>query len=163
MKRIFILIITGIIVFFIDQYTKIIVDKTYSLSEHREIIPGFMRLTKTYNDGIVFGFFSNSENIYISSIITVISISALIALVFIFFKTSNTFFAELSITFIMAGAIGNIFDRIVRGKVIDFIELYYKNFSWPVFNFADTFISIGVIMLIINELWGAGNNVSSSI
>ncbi len=151
-KKYSIFLISGLIIFIIDQISKSIVDKNIALYQIKSIIPGFLRITKTYNKGVVFGFLNGTSNPLVSNLITIIAISALIVLIWFFLKSNSSFLAELSMTMITAGATGNIFDRIVRGKVVDFIEVYYKKYSFPVFNIADSFITIGVILLILCEL-----------
>ncbi len=152
----------GIIIFLVDQITKYLIDKSIAIYQTVEIIPGFLRITKTYNKGVVFGFLSSSKKPLISISITIISVSALLILIYLFFKSENHYTSELFIVFIIAGALGNIFDRIFRGKVIDFIEVYYKMWSWPVFNIADSFITIGVIALIFIEIFRRDNAPDSN-
>ncbi len=151
-KKHTVFLVFGFVIFILDQLSKSYIDKTIQIYQIKSIIPGFLRITKTYNKGVVFGFLNGMNNPIISNIITIISVSALIILIYLFLKSNTSFIAELSMTMIVAGAIGNIFDRIVRGRVVDFIEVYYKRFSWPVFNIADSFISIGVVLLILCEL-----------
>ena len=153
MKRVYLLSLLGIFIFFLDQISKYYIDKKLALYQWISIIPGFLRITKTYNKGVVFGFLNSSKNPFITILITIISITALLILIFLFFKSENHFFSQILMVFIIAGAFGNIFDRIVRGKVVDFIEVYYKNWSYPIFNIADSFITVGVILLIFVELF----------
>lgn len=153
MKKLSVFLPVGIFIFILDQISKYYIDKKVALYQWINIIPGFLRITKTYNKGVVFGFLSTSKNPVVSIVITIISISALLILIYLFFKSENRFISQLFMVFIIAGALGNIFDRIVRGKVVDFIEVYYKRWSYPVFNFADSFITVGVIALIIIELF----------
>ncbi len=153
MKKFYTYLPIGIFIFVLDQITKYLIDKKIALYQYVEIIPGFLRITKTYNKGVVFGFLSSHKSPFITTIITIISITALIVLIVLFYKSENHFLSEIFMVFIIAGALGNIFDRVVRGRVVDFIEVYYRSWSWPVFNVADSFITVGVIVLIIIEIF----------
>jgi signal peptidase II len=67
-------------------------------------------------------------------------------------KTSTIYrFKLIGLTLILSGAVGNMIDRVMNGFVVDFIDFHYQDFYWPIFNFADIFISIGVVMLIIAD------------
>ncbi len=151
----------GVLIFVLDQITKSLVDKKIALYQYFEIIPGFLRITKTYNKGVVFGFLSSHKSPFITTIITIISITALFVLIVLFYKSENHFLSEIFMVFIIAGALGNIFDRVVRGRVVDFIEVYYKRWSWPVFNVADSFITVGVVALIFIEFFRRDNASST--
>ena len=67
---------------------------------------------------------------------------------------------ERGLLIIISGALSNIFDRMLNGYVIDFIYLHYKSFFWPAFNFADIYITIGIIMIVINILRKINNSIS---
>jgi len=101
----------------------------------------------------VWGIFSNPSHSIIPKLITVLSAVALVIVIYYFLKIHAKCVWELvSLSFIIGGAVGNIIDRIVQGYVVDFLDVYIKNLHWPTFNVADSFISIGVIILIIS-IW----------
>ncbi len=144
------------LIIIIDQISKFIV-KYYFKGEniYREIpvIKGFFNIRFTQNDGAVWGIFSNSPHAFIPIIITSLSIIALIIVIYYFLKIDTKCVLELtSLSFIIGGAVGNIIDRILQGYVVDFLDVFIKNYHWPTFNVADSFITVGVIMIIIS-IW----------
>ena len=112
------------------------------------IIPNLISFEKVYNTGAAFGIF-NDYTIIITLISIIITLAIIIYLVIPKFQKNRL--ELISFIFIMAGAIGNIHDRIFYSYVIDFIKLEFINF--PVFNFADICINIGVLLLITNYLF----------
>jgi signal peptidase II len=136
-------------VFFLDIFSKLLVKRYVPFYGEKEIIPNFFSITNIVNRGTVFGFFSTHERGFLYFIFLALSIFAFILILYVFFKTSpNEIIANLSFSFIIGGALGNIFDRIVNGGVTDFIDIYYGSFRWPTFNLADFFITIGAILII---------------
>ena len=111
------------------------------------IIPNILSFEKVYNSGAAFGIFHGNTT-FITVISLIISFGIIIYLILPKYKKNNIEY--ISFIFILAGALGNIYDRIFYSYVIDFIKLEFINF--PVFNFADICINIGVIMLFANYL-----------
>ena len=105
----------------------------------------FLDITHIHNYGIAFGLFSDVLPIWF---IVLSGILLTIFLLFWMFKTSNVL-EKWGILLIIAGAISNISDRLLNNYVLDFIFLHYKHYYWPAFNFADIYISIGVLLIII--------------
>ena len=116
----------------------------------------FLDLTHIHNFGVSFGLFSGLISPWILIII------GLLVVVFIFYlmKSASDMFEEWSLLIIISGALSNIIDRIFNGYVIDFIYFHYKDFFWPTFNFADIYITIGIIMIVINVLRKINNSIS---
>ncbi len=132
-----------------DQLTKAIVAQKISFLSRKSIIPGFFNLTHIRNRGAIFGFFSQSESQFLYILLMLVSLTALGLVIFYFFKTpTSERFMIISLSFIMAGALGNLIDRIFRGYVIDFLDFYVKKWHWPSFNVADASITIGAFCLI---------------
>ncbi len=133
---------------YIDQLTKYLIKTNFSLYETKQIFP-FLALTYTTNTGIVFGWFQTEyANILFSFVIIVV-----LLILFISSKSIVEEFGsvgKISLCLITSGGIGNLIDRIFFGKVIDFIDLQwnYRNI-WPIFNFADSYVFIGVWLLVI--------------
>jgi len=114
-------------------------------------LTSFFDLTHIHNFGISFGLFSG---LFPSWFFVLIGSMIIIFLFSLFLKSKNIL-EKLGYAFILAGALGNILDRAINGFVIDFIYIHYKDFYWPAFNFADIYISIGVLIIllqIINDL-----------
>lgn len=136
-------------VFFLDIFTKILVRRFIPFYGEEVIIPNFLSITNIVNRGTVFGFFSTYGRTSLHFVFLTLSLLAFFLILYVFFRTpANEFIANLSFSFIIGGAVGNIFDRIVNGGVTDFIDVYYKSFRFPTFNLADSFITIGAILII---------------
>lgn len=145
-NRNFIFFSTIFLVFFLDQITKYIVKKTFISGEVIKILP-FLNLTFVENKGIAFGILHRGGDLK-QLIILISTIFAIILLFYLFYSVKNfTIKRAIIFGFIAGGAFGNLYDRVFYGAVVDFIELYYKRFHWPVFNVADTFITVGIILI----------------
>jgi len=133
-------------VLLLDQVTKYVVNKLISASGSVEIIPNIFFLTNIKNSGAAFGLFQNGTNILI-----VISIVAVLLIIFLKIKLNLDSIAyNISLGFVLGGALGNLVDRYLIGEVTDFFNFVY----WPVFNIADSFIVIGfgvIILIIVKE------------
>ncbi len=146
-KRIYPVIILALLS--IDQLTKALVARSILFQSSKSIIPGFFNLTHIRNRGAIFGFFSHSESRVLFIFLTLVSLVALGLVIYYFFKTpSSQIFMKISLSVILAGALGNLIDRIIRGYVIDFLDFYIKNWHWPSFNVADACITVGAFLLI---------------
>lgn len=142
-------------IFLFDFVTKLWIAEALGKNPFKviDVIGGFARFRYVENRGAVWGIFSDPSHTVIPKIITGLSIVALIFVLYFFLKIKSECALELtSLAFIIGGALGNIVDRVFRGYVIDFIELYIKTSSFPTFNVADSFICIGVGLLIIS-IW----------
>ena len=116
----------------------------------------FLDLTHIHNFGVSFGLFSG----LISPWILIILGLLIVSFIFYLMKSASDTFEEWSLLIIISGALSNIIDRIFNGYVIDFIYFHYKDFFWPAFNFADIYITIGIIMIVINILRKINNSIS---
>jgi signal peptidase II len=140
-----------LILFFllIDQATKTIVSSILNLYESRVIVPGLFNLTFIRNRGAIFGFFSHNQNFFVYALLTLASLAALGLVVYYFAKTpSSEKFLKISLSLILAGALGNLIDRLFRGSVVDFLDFYVKDWHWPFFNVADSCITVGALLLL---------------
>jgi signal peptidase II len=134
----------------LDQITKHLVASNVGLYRSVPVIPGFFNITHIHNSGAIFGFLSNSDKLPIFLLLTGSSFLALGFVIYYFIKTpASERFVKLSLSLILAGALGNLIDRLGRGYVIDFLEFYHKTWSFPSFNVADSCITIGAILLIL--------------
>jgi signal peptidase II len=137
----------------VDQAAKFIIKSNLALYDRIEVIKGFFQITHVRNSGAVWGILSDHPGQWVSLVITGLSIVALVIIFYYFLKLEAKCTFELtSLSFIIGGALGNNIDRVIRGYVIDFIDMYIKNHHWPTYNIADSFITIGVILLIIS-IW----------
>jgi len=139
-----------LLIFILDRISKLWIISTFNSENNLEIkISSFINLNLIWNKGIAFGLFSYGEK-FEYNLLTgpIIIISAIVFWMII--KTKGL--EKFGFLMILGGALGNIFDRLYYSAVPDFIDIYYKNFHWFVFNVADIFITVGVLMLIINEI-----------
>ena len=134
----------------LDQATKHIIARTVDLYESVPVIPGFFNITRVHNKGAIFGTFSQANNKLVFALLTAASLAALALVVYYFFKTpAGDKLMKVALTLIMAGALGNQFDRLIRGHVIDFLDFYVGQAHWPFFNAADSCITIGACLMLV--------------
>ncbi len=151
-------IIIAIIVWLIDIITKISAVKFLMPISSVEVIKNILSFTYVENRGIAFGMFAGRRVFFI-----VVSVIILAVVVFVVVKTprqSRSAFLKLGGALVISGAVGNLTDRIIKGFVVDFIEVRFIDF--PVFNIADIAVCVGAAMLIIHFLFFDGKNVSSA-
>jgi len=134
----------------LDQATKSLVARTVDLYQTITVIPGFFNITRIHNKGAIFGTFSQTDNKLVFALLTTASFAALVLVVHYFFRTpAGEKLMRVALTLIMAGALGNLFDRFVRGHVIDFLDFHIGEAHWPFFNAADSCITIGACLMLI--------------
>ena len=146
-KKIYLFIFI-LVLFTIDRISKILILKN-SLSEI--YINSFLNFSLVWNSGIGFGILQLEPNIFyllISIVITAINL-----ILIYWMLTSSNYLESIFISIILGGALGNLFDRYYYSSVPDFIDLHYESFHWFTFNIADIFITIGIIGLIIIDLF----------
>jgi signal peptidase II len=142
---IFVLIGAGL-----DQLTKLLIATNVRLFQSVTVIPGFFNITHIRNKGAIFGFLSHTGSRPIYLLLTAASLTALSFVIYYFFKTPpSERFTKIALSLILAGALGNLIDRLFRGYVIDFIDLHVRKYHWPFFNVADSCITIGALALFI--------------
>ena len=144
--KIWYLIVATLVMLF-DQITKYWVAVKLSDGDEIDIIQGFFKFSYTENPGIAFGMLNNGN---VKWLLVAISIAAIMVVIYYMRRTpaSNTLLLW-SLSLLAAGISGNLIDRVRLGRVIDFILLYYKDYQWPVFNIADTAITIGAALMAI--------------
>ena len=132
-----------------DQISKTIVVKTMSLYESIPVIQNFFHFTYITNDGMAFGI-NFPFGYYIFT-----SVSILLTLFLFWYLWSvrtHSIIIRLGISFIIAGAIGNLIDRIFLGAVIDFLDFMIGNFHWYVFNLADSYVTVGMVLVLVDSI-----------
>ena len=150
-KKIILNLLIVIIVFLLDRISKIYILNFAELNGNVEIyVNSFINLILVWNTGIGFGLLSFEKSM-VYNLITLIII--LINLIIIYFIIKTKDYRAYFFLIILGGSLGNLFDRIYYSAVPDFIDINYKGFHWFVFNIADIFISLGIICLIICELF----------
>ncbi|MGE5173125.1 MAG: signal peptidase II [Betaproteobacteria bacterium] len=139
------------IVLILDQITKYIVEKQVRLYEVIRVVPGFFNITHVRNKGAAFSLFSNAPETYRSMFFITVTIVAVAVIAALIRKTRERLLI-VSFSLIAGGAVGNLIDRVRYGEVVDFIQWYVKSYYWPSFNVADSAITIGVGLLVIDML-----------
>ena len=136
-------------IFLIDQVSKYYIINILKFQNEVIYLSSFLNLQLIWNEGIAFGLLSFENDLYYNSITFVIIIVILILLFLIKNDDQYSYFYSI----IVGGALGNLIDRIRYSSVPDFIDFHISNFHWFVFNIADIFISLGVICLIVAEIF----------
>ena len=147
----------------LDQATKWLVDRVMDLHESRVVIEGLLSLTYVQNRGAAFGVLSDAELPYQAILFSLVSILALGAIAAYAWRLpAASRLPQTALALIMGGAVGNLVDRLAYGYVIDFVDVYWRVHHWPAFNVADSCISVGVGMLILDLLRAPAEGPSSS-
>ncbi|PHK50668.1 signal peptidase II [Staphylococcus edaphicus] len=134
-----------IIILILDQITKFIVASSMKVGDSYEVIPNFLNITSHRNDGAAWGILSGKMSFFF--IITVIILVILI--VFFIKEAKNNLLMQIAISLLFAGALGNFIDRVLHGEVVDFVDTYIFGYNFPIFNVADSSLTIGVLLIII--------------
>ncbi len=151
----------SVIVFYLDQLTKSMATQSLKIYEAVHVNT-YLNWTLMHNEGMAFSFLADQSG-WQRWVIGIIAIIIVIWLLIWLTKTKlDQKFLNLGLVFIIGGALGNIYDRLSLGYVIDFIEAHYNEHYWPAFNIADTAISIGALFLILDLLFGQKDENHSS-
>lgn len=146
------------VVVLLDRWTKRLVAAHLALYAHVQIIPGFFRLTHTENTGAAFSLFADSPSHWKTTLLIAFSLVAmLIVSILLWRQTRPLAMTGIALSLILGGAMGNLWDRVASGRVVDFLLFYIRQYQWPVFNFADSAIVIGASLLVLEILFSRGN------
>src|SRR2546423_4439540 len=136
-----------------DQGTKALIRATLPLHSSRTIVPGLVDFTHVLNSGAAFGFLNGVDFPFKTVVIAVIATAALIGVgVYAASLAHHQIIARLGLALIIGGAAGNLIDRVVAGSVVDFVDVYWGIHHFWAFNVADSAISIGVAIMILDML-----------
>ncbi len=139
----------ALVILSLDLATKYWVESTMVYGQQIPIT-GFFNLVLTYNTGAAFSFLSEASG-WQRWFLSAIAFCASIVIVYLLHKYKAEKWFCLSLSFILGGAIGNLWDRITLGHVVDFLDFYIGDYHWPAFNIADSAIFIGAVLLIIDS------------
>ncbi len=133
------------IIIILDQVTKVVVERTMILYQSISVLGGFFQLTYIHNAGAAFGLNIGSPLVH-----TLFSLVALGVLGWLW-RTApvDALLLRYALVVVLGGAVGNIIDRVRLGKVIDFFDFGFGDLRWPIFNVADSAVTVGVFLLII--------------
>ena len=135
----------------LDQLTKVMAVRLLHPGSRVPVIADFFDLTLIYNTGAAFSFLAGASG-WQRWFFIILGIAAALFLGFMQARHAGQRLFALGIALILGGAVGNVIDRIRIGKVVDFVLLYHDRFYWPAFNVADSAITLGVTLLIIDEI-----------
>lgn len=137
----------------IDQLTKAMVRATLPLHDSRTIIPGLVDFTHVRNTGAAFGFLNAVDFPFKTVVIALIATAALIGVgMYAASLAHHQLIARVGLALIIGGASGNLLDRVIAGSVVDFVDVYWRNWHFWAFNVADSAITIGVAIMILDML-----------
>lgn len=143
----------SLIIILLDQVSKQLVENSLLVFESVSLLP-FLNLTLVYNEGAAFSFLSDQGGwqrwffVFLAGAVTLV-------LVFWLRRLRNSeLWLAVALSLIIGGAVGNLLDRLLFGHVIDFIDVYYRQWHWPAFNVADSAILVGVVLILIDGFFG---------
>src|SRR5262244_2548224 len=142
------IMIAGLIVL-CDRMTKWLVAQKITLHDSVDVIPGLFRLTHVQNTGAAFGLFAESPSEFRVAMLILVSVAALAVVSALLWKNGNALnTTAIALSLVFGGALGNLWDRIASGRVVDFLDFYVGSHHWPAFNVADSAIVVGALLLL---------------
>jgi signal peptidase II len=142
-------LLVSVVVVMLDRWTKVLVTDRFQLFERLPVAPYF-DLTRLHNTGAAFSFLASAsgwQNWFFAAV--ALAVSALL-LWWLVHQPAGRIVAPLGLSLVLGGALGNLWDRLAQGYVVDFVLLYYERWSFPAFNVADSAITVGVILLLLD-------------
>jgi signal peptidase II len=147
-------LLLAVLVVLVDRWSKRLVAARIGMYGHVQIIPGFFRITHTENTGAAFSLFADSPAHWKTSALIAFSVIAMVIVVGLLWKQTRALTTTgIALSLILGGAVGNLWDRVASGRVVDFLLFYVRQYQWPVFNLADSSIVIGACLLVIEILF----------
>ncbi len=152
-KSYLIFFVTAAVLIALDQLTKVLVSSNLQLHDSVPVINGFLNLVHVRNPGAAFGFLAKAPAWFRSVFFIAVTVGAILLILYYLKQTGAADRNQVvALSFIFAGAVGNLIDRIRLGEVIDFIDVYVSTHHWPAFNVADSAISVGAVLLLLSLL-----------
>jgi len=145
------LLIVSAVLLVLDQATKLYIDSCFALYESVPVFEDFFHITYVRNKGAAFGIFADSS-VRIPFFIAVSTVAAIGILWYYRRLQAGQSLLRWALALVFAGAVGNLIDRIRLGEVIDFLDVHWYQYHWPAFNVADSAITVGVGLLLL-DLW----------
>lgn len=139
----------SVIVIVLDLYTKHLIQQSFVYGEHLPVT-GFFDLVRYHNTGAAFSFLADAGG-WQHGFFTAVSTLASAVMVYLLVKHPQKKLFCFGIALVLGGALGNLYDRLTLGYVVDFLLLYYQQWAWPAFNVADSAICVGVGLLMLDS------------
>ena len=144
----------ALIVVLVDRWSKRLVAARVAMYTHIQVIPGFFRITHTENTGAAFSLFADSTSHWKTTALITFSLVAMVIVSVLLWRQKRPLtITGIALSLILGGAVGNLWDRVASGRVVDFLLFYIKSYQWPVFNLADSSIVIGACLLVMEILF----------
>jgi signal peptidase II len=144
----------ALLVVILDRWSKRLVAAHIQMYTHIQVIPGFFRITHTENTGAAFSLFADSPSHWKTAALITFSVVAMIVVSILLWKQSRAFtITGIAFSLILGGAVGNLWDRVASGRVVDFLLFYVRQYQWPVFNLADSAIVVGASLLVLEIIF----------
>jgi signal peptidase II len=138
----------------LDQATKLFVQAHMALYESIALIPNYLDITYTLNPGAAFSMLADAPPWVRKAFLLSMACAAIIVLAVLIVRSERISITSVAFAMVLGGAAGNLIDRAIRGRVIDFMRAHYYDLNYPVFNVADSAISIGVVLIILASFFG---------
>lgn len=152
-----------LVVVALDQVTKAMIRRTLPVHEGVVVIPGFLDFTHVRNTGAAFGMLDRVDFPFKTWVIALVAVAALVGIVVYASQLSrDQLLARTGLALVIGGAGGNLIDRITVGSVVDFVDVYWRSYHFWAFNVADSAITIGVAVMILDMI-GVGRHVSKIV
>jgi signal peptidase II len=160
-RRLFPFLIAAALVVF-DRFSKGLIKAHLSAFDSITVIPGLLNIVHTENPGIAFGMLANVSGAWRDVLLIGFSVAVLIAISSVLLLSTSQLnaWSRTALGFILGGAIGNLYDRIVNGTVTDFVEAHAGQHYFPAFNVADSAITVGACLLLLEMWWGRERRIS---
>jgi len=143
----------AVAVFALDRLTKWLIESHVSFSDAYRVIPGFFDIVHSENRGVAFGLFNDSTSEWRTTVLVLLAISAVVVVSALLWNAQRLESrSRWGLALILGGAAGNVVDRILYGRVTDFLEFYLGEYHWPTFNLADSAVVVGSGLLLIDLL-----------
>jgi signal peptidase II len=145
----------ALIIVLLDRWSKHMIAARIAMYAQIQIIPGFFRITHTENTGAAFSLFADSPSHWKTGALISFSAIAMIVVSFLLWRQARSItLSGIALSLILGGAVGNLWDRVASGRVVDFLLFYVKQYQWPVFNLADSAIVVGASLLVLEIVFG---------
>jgi signal peptidase II len=153
-RRLHWLLLISAVILFLDRLTKDWVTRNIHYGDAIPVIPSVLRISHWTNDGAAFSLFANSASPHTVrwALIAFSSLAALVVLIVMIRLADRLTLTSVALALVLAGALGNVHDRIAYGSVVDFIEVHIFSYHWPDFNIADSSVCIGACLLLLDSM-----------
>ena len=141
----------ALVAFVLDQLSKWGVQYLFEAYRPGKAFGSYFNLVEAWNRGVSFSMFTQEG--FVGTLILVVTALVIIGALLYWLKHEKSAWAQVFLGLVIGGALGNVIDRIRYGAVFDFLDFHYMHWHWPAFNLADTFICVGVVFLVFQNIW----------